>query len=61
MTIRELKEMLDDYDEDKEVVFKPDNSNYVYNPTYSHTHDVRTFWGKDFHGVIIHTEQIGSI
>lgn len=61
MTVKELKEMLNIFDDDKEVVFKPQNSDYVYKPTHACTHEVRKFWGQDTHSVVICTEQTGSI
>jgi len=61
MTVKELKEMLNGYDDNKEVVFKPQKSDYVYAPKYACTHEVRKFWGSDTHAVVICTEQTGGI
>lgn len=61
MTIKELKERLNDYDENEEVVFLPYGNNYVYSPTYVGKRDVRKFFGNDNREVVIYTEQVGSI
>ena len=61
MTVKELKELLDNFDDGKEVVFKPQGSDYVYKPNYACTHEIRKFWASDVLGVVICTEQTGSI
>lgn len=61
MTVKELKEMLNGYDDNKEVVFRPYMNDYIYEPQFASTHEVRKFWGSDTHAVVIGGEQVGSI
>lgn len=62
MTVRELKDLLCDFDDDMEVVVKPDNSMYVesINDNFS-TREVTAFYGQDFDAVVIRTSQVGRV
>ena len=63
MTVGELKDVLSLYDNDSEIVFKPDNSDYVedFSDTVR-TKIVRCFYGSDDRSLVIMSDgQIGMI
>lgn len=47
MTVGELKDLLSNYDEDQEIVFKPSNSSYVEGLNGIKAKEMRSFWGPD--------------
>lgn len=47
MTVRELINELECYDDDLEVVMKPSNSMYVDGISGTETDDLRAFYGED--------------
>ena len=55
MTIRELKEILEDFRDDDIVVFKPERSDYVEdfsNEAYEN-YEVRAFYGDNYNAVVL--------
>lgn len=61
MTVRELIDELEMYDEDTEVAIKPSNSMYVESVNNTIETEVRGFWDKDYDAVVICCdEQIGT-
>lgn len=63
MTVKELKSILDEIPQNMEIVFKPQNSDYVedFSPNYK-TKEVRRFWGADSNMIILCSDgQIGMI
>lgn len=46
MTVKELKELLEQFDENKEIVVCGDNR-YAYTPDCARDAKLRAFWGKD--------------
>ena len=62
MTAKELKELLEDIPDNTQVVFKPQNSDYVEDFTDTIKRKMITsFWGNDFETFVISGEQTGSI
>lgn len=63
MTIKELKELLEIYDENAEIVLCTDTfSKYAYEPGYTKKRELRSFWGKDRQVVCLFGgDQIGAI
>ena len=61
MTIRELINELQEYDENIEIVFNPENSDYVDSPRSIQKKEVRAFWGKDYKAIVIKGEQVGMV
>jgi len=63
MTIAELKDMLNDYNDSDEVLIKPHNSTYVESISHTQGMNINTFWSDDDHNavIIICEEQVGSI
>lgn len=64
MTVGELKDLLNDINDDEmEVVFQPENSDYVED--FSTSVDIcaiRAFWGDDFEAaVLVSGGQIGGV
>lgn len=47
MTVRELIEMLEDFDGDMEVVMKPSNSMYVDGISGAREKELRAYYGDD--------------
>ena len=61
MTVRDLIDELECYDEDAKVVLKPSNSTYVDSIGGTNEGEIRSFWGNDFNAVVIYgNEQCGS-
>lgn len=64
MTIGELKDILNGYDDNDKVLFKPANSSY-YVEAISHAtgKNVNPFWGnKDYNAVVLISDgQVGSV
>lgn len=62
MTVGELKEILQTYDDNEEVFIKSANSSYVQKTNYICKKTVRAFWGKDYNALIIQGgAQLGQI
>lgn len=63
MTVRELKEFLERYDEDKEVFIHISNSYYVDSIGFVREKTISPFWGEnDYDAVVIFgLEQAGTI
>ena len=63
MTVGNLIAILEGYDEDKEIVFKPVNSDYVESFGYDISErNIRPFWGENREAYIIEaSEQIGMV
>lgn len=63
MTVKELKAILDEIPQNMEIVFKPQNSDYVEDFSSSYkTKEVRSFWGSDFNSIVICSDgQAGMI
>ena len=66
MTVRDLIDMLEEFDEDMEVrigMIQNYGSNFAMNIDYDIAeHNIRTFYGEDFKAVILtEGEQIGSV
>lgn len=53
MTVRELIEELECFDEDMEVVMQPSNSMYVDGINGASTEELRTFYGDDREVLVI--------
>lgn len=53
MTVRELIEELECFDEDMEVVMKPSNSMYVDGINGASTEELRAFYGDDREVLVI--------
>ena len=47
MTVGELRELLEDYDDEMEVVMKPSNSMYVDGFSGAREKELRSFYGED--------------
>lgn len=62
MTVRELREMLEEHDDNAEVLFQPDNSYYLESFECAiGRRPVNAFYGNDFEAVIIESGgQVGS-
>lgn len=62
MTAKELKELLKDIPDNTQVVFKPQNSDYVEDFTDTIKRKMITsFWGNDFEAFVIDGEQTGRV
>ena len=62
MTARELKDLLADVSDNTQVVFKPQNSDYVEGFTeVVKRKRITAFWGKDFEAYVINGEQTGRV
>ena len=63
MTVRELIELLEQFDGNKDVVVCPDNHpRYVYAPGSAREKEMNSFWGNDREVVCLFcNEQIGSV
>lgn len=53
MTVRELIEELECFDDDMEVVMKPSNSMYVDGISGAETKELRSFYGEDRNVLVI--------
>ena len=53
MTVGELRELLEEFDEDMEVVMKPSNSIYVDGILGVKTKELRPYWGNDREVLVI--------
>lgn len=62
MTVGELKELLEGYVDNTQVVFLPDNSDYVEDIRGLKRKTISSMWGNDFEAVVIRSDgQAGSI
>lgn len=61
MTAKELIMCLQTFEPTTEVVFKPENSDYVYKPKKLREREVRAFYGQDRYMIVISTEQTGGV
>ena len=62
MTVRELIEELEEFDEDMEVVFKPSNSHYVDSVGYLKEKEISSFYGSDRKAVVLVSDgQTGAV
>lgn len=62
MTVGQLINELENYDEDMEVVFKGSNSIYVDSVRTTGTDEVRAFFGDDWEAVVLYADQqVGAI
>ena len=62
MTVAELKDLLNSLPDNAQIVFNPENSDYVEDFTESARHKmVTSMWGNDFEAFVLYGEQIGSI
>ena len=63
MTVGELIAVLEGYDENKEIVFRPMNSDYVESFSYDISeNDMRAFWGEDRDVLVVTaSDQIGMV
>jgi len=53
MTVRNLIDVLENYDEDARVVIKSCNSMYVDDIESAYEYEIRSFYGNDFNAVVI--------
>lgn len=54
MRVRELREMLEEYDDNSLVVFQPENSSYVENFENAIGHrPISAFYGNDYEAIVI--------
>lgn len=62
MLVRELKNILEDFNDEDVVVFKPENSMYVERlEDYPTKETISAFFGKDYEAVVIYSGgQCGS-
>jgi len=62
MTVSELKELLNEIPDEREILFCPDNSDYVEDIRDIKRKFVRSMWGNDFEAFVIRSDgQTGSI
>lgn len=62
MTVRELIDELENYDEDMEVVFRGSNTMYVDSIITTGTAEVRAFYGDNWEAVVLYADQqVGAI
>lgn len=62
MTVKELIEFLQGLPEESQVVFKPENSDYVEDFTITARRKmIRSMFGNDFEAHVIYGEQAGRI
>lgn len=62
MTVGELMKELEYRDEDMEIVFRPDGSDYVESIKYVSCRDISSFYGKDREAYVISGgEQVGAV
>lgn len=62
MTVRELINELEYYDDDMEVVMKPSNSMYVDGIVETETNELRSFYGDDREVVVLTSDgQEGAV
>lgn len=62
MTIKELKDILYDYDDNDNVLIKPANSSYVEAIAGASGMNVNPFWSDDFNAVVLLSDgQVGSV
>ena len=63
MTVRELKRMLNDYDEHMEIVFQPSNDTYGERLGYiEEGKGIASFRGNDYRALILTSDgQCGSV
>ena len=60
MTVKELKDWLEELNDNTIVLFRPENSNYVYNFESVKTKDISAFWGDDYTALVFSGEQVGG-
>ena len=62
MTVRDLIDELENYDEDMEVVFRGSNTMYVDSIGTTGTNEVRAFYGDDWEAVVLYADQqVGAV
>jgi hypothetical protein len=62
MTVRELKDILEDYDENLTVVMKGENTRYVSSIDDYGKRNVSGFWGSDSEYLVLMSQsQVGSL
>ena len=62
MTVQTLRELLSTLPDNTQIVFKPDNSDYVEDFVSVKRRMIKSFWGNDFEAfVLISDGQAGSI
>ena len=62
MTVRNLIDKLENYDEDMEVVFRGSNTIYVDSIETTGTNKVRAFYGDDWEAVVLYADQqVGAV
>lgn len=62
MTVRELIEELECYDENMEVVMKPSNSMYVDGISCTDTRELRAFYGENKDALVLFSDgQVGAV
>lgn len=56
MLVKELKNILEDFNDDDEVVFEPENSRYVESiEGYPAKETINAFYGEDYEAVVIYS------
>lgn len=62
MTVRELKELLENYDDNEEIVVS-DGGTYLYDISkIKKGYGVRAFWGNDYKAlVLVARDQVGAM
>lgn len=62
MTVKTLRELLSTLPDNTQIVFKPDNSDYVEDFVSVKKRMIKSFWGNDFEAfVLISDGQAGRI
>lgn len=62
MTVRDLIDELENYDEDLEVVFRGSNTMYVDSIETTDINEVRAFYGNDWKAVVLYADQqVGAV
>lgn len=61
MTVKELKDWLEELDEKSIVLFRPDDSRYVYDIDRVRPKEISSFWGADFTALVFTGGQVGGV
>lgn len=62
MTVRDLIDELENYDEDMEVVFRGSNAMYVETIGTTGTNEIKAFYGKNWEAVVLYgNQQVGAV
>lgn len=61
MTVKELKDWLEELDEKSIVLFRPDDSRYAYEIDRVKLKEISAFWGDDFTALVFMGGQVGGI